>query len=108
MRRGSRSNEARAYRRLYNTSRWQKKRADHIAANPLCVMCLAEGKARSGNIADHRIPHKGNEILFFEGELDTLCEHHHNSVKQSFERTGKLKGFDDDGLPLDPNHAWNK
>ncbi|MBW4330044.1 HNH endonuclease [Stakelama sp. CBK3Z-3] len=103
----SRSATGRASQKLYKTHRWQKHRAAHIAANPLCVMCLGEGKTRSGRVADHVKPHGGDETLFFGSELQTLCDHHHNSLKQSQEKGGRIRGCDGDGFPVDPNHPWN-
>ena len=96
-----------AGQKLFKTYRWQQRRAAHLASQPLCVMCQAEGRTRAGRVADHVEPHGGDERKFFEGALQTLCDHHHNSAKQSQEKGGRLKGFDADGVPLDPNHPWN-
>ena len=103
----TRSKEAAAYRWMYSDVRWLRRREEHLASNPYCVMCLEEGKTKLGTIVDHTIPHKGDEELFFKGELQTLCSSHHNSVKQSQERTGHRKGFDHLGRSLDKNNAWN-
>ena len=60
-------------------------------------------------VADHVERHRGNKKLFFEGELDSLCAHHHNSKKQSEERKTELGvGCYNDGWPKNPNHPWNK
>ena len=94
------------YHHLYNTTRWRKRRAEHLQYNPLCVMCIEEGKTRLGSIADHKTPHRGDLDLFFEGELQTLCPSHHSSVKQSMESGKTRRGSHADGSPLDPNHPW--
>ena len=91
---------------LYNSARWQKRRAAQLSSFPLCKMCLEEGKTRAATIADHRIPHRGDEVLFHEGVLDSLCKPHHDSVKQGMERGRKRKGFNELGEPLDPSHPW--
>ncbi len=96
-----------SYHYLYNTARWKQIREDHLASSPLCVMCLEEGKTRVGTICDHVHNHKGDVFEFFNGERQTLCKSHHDSVKQSQDRTGKRKGFNDLGEPLDKNHPWN-
>lgn len=59
-------------------------------------------------MADHVEPHRGDEQLFFYGELQSLCAAHHNSYKQRLERSGRVIGCDTNGNPIDPNHHWNK
>lgn len=94
---------------MYNSSRWAKRREDQLTKEPFCFMCEEEGKIVIASIADHKEPHRGLERSFFEGELQSLCEAHHNSVKQSQERSeaGIRRGFNDLGEPLDANHPWN-
>ena len=58
-------------------------------------------------VVDHITPHKGNEQLFYDGPFQSLCKLHHDSTKQSDERTGNIKGSDINGEPLDPKHHWN-
>jgi len=53
-------------------------------------------------VVDHITPHKGNEQLFYDGPFQSLCKLHHDSTKQSDERTGNIKGSDINGEPLDP------
>lgn len=59
-------------------------------------------------VADHVEPHRGDPEKFWNGELQSLCDTCHNSVKQAQEKSGVLRGGDINGLPLDPNHHWNK
>ena len=40
--------------------------------------------------------------------LQPLCATCHSGAKASFERTGKLRGCDVDGVPLDTGHHWNQ
>jgi len=70
-------------------------------------MCASEGRTTSATIADHVIPHKGNEALFWDGKLQPLCKTHHDSTKKA-QDSGKGMGYDSEGKPLDPNHPWNK
>lgn len=105
-RRNARSEEASLYRRWYGLKAWLDRRERQLQAYPYCKMCEEEGKCRLATVVDHRVPHKGDWQLFTEGELDSLCSSHHNSVKQSLEKSGLRIGFDDDGSPLDPKHPW--
>ncbi|OUM00573.1 HNH endonuclease, partial [Variovorax sp. JS1663] len=64
--------------------RWQKAREAHLLANPLCVMCKEQdGRAVPATIVDHRIPHGGDQCLFWDrSNWQSLCAHHHSSDKQ--------------------------
>lgn len=86
----------------YKTARWQKHRARFLALNPLCVMCAKEGRTTPARVADHLIPHRGDETAFWTGELQALCFTHHNSDKQRVERGGKARvAIGRDGWPID-------
>ena len=79
---------------------WHKARNAYIAANPLCVMCLAMKPKRitSANVVDHVIPHEGNQELFWdEGNWQSLCRRHHDTDKAEIEGRRKAKAkFDAD------------
>lgn len=63
--------------------KWQKARAEHLADNPLCVRCAAEGYVTAANVVDHRVPHRGDMTLFWDrSNWDSLCTPHHSSDKQ--------------------------
>ncbi len=52
-------------------------------------MCEAEGKATAATVVDHIVPHKGDQALFWDTDnWQSLCVHHHASVKQREERRG--------------------
>jgi len=94
---------------LYKTKAWRELRAAQLRANPLCVFCLALGKDQAANVADHKKPHKGDLVLFFDpGNLQSLCKTCHDSAKQTLERSGVLPGCTRDGVPLDPHHHWRR
>jgi 5-methylcytosine-specific restriction protein A len=64
-------------------------------------MCKQLGNINAASIADHDPPHKGDENIFWNGRLRSLCKHCHDSHKQSEERTGKRKpAIGLDGWPL--------
>lgn len=115
MARHTRSSEAEAYRHLYRSARWRGpngRRAQQLAAEPLCRMCAKAGRVTAATVADHIIPHRGDETLFFEGELQSLCDappwRCHSSRKQRIEALGYEPGCDASGRPVDPSHPWNR
>lgn len=67
--------------------KWQKARAQYLAENPLCVKCMEDGRTTLGNVVDHKIPHRGDMVLFWDrNNWQTLCDTHHSSDKQREER----------------------
>ena len=104
------ANHSRIFNRdkLYGR-RWRRLRANYLAENPLCVMCEAEGKVQPATELDHIVRHKGNPRLFFDNKnWQGLCAYHHRSVKAQMERSGRVKGNNATGEPIDPNHHWNR
>lgn len=85
----------------YSSRRWKQRRADQLRAHPLCRMCLDEGRPTPATIADHVKPHKGDYELFWNGVLQSLCKHHHDSDKALIE-AGKAprQRFGADGWPV--------
>ena len=71
-------------------------------------MCKRMGYTTAAQVVDHVIPHKGDEVLFFDREnVQSLCKTHHDSSKQRAEKRGVAEiGCDASGWPLDPNHHW--
>lgn len=54
--------------------RWEKARLTFIHENPLCVICLANGRVERATVVDHIIPHKGDKELFHDRtNLQALC-----------------------------------
>ena len=80
------------WRNWYKLAEWSRIRKRRLADDPLCVMCLAEGKTNAATIVDHVVPHKGNRELFFSyANTQSLCETHHNRDKQRMEARGEIK-----------------
>jgi 5-methylcytosine-specific restriction protein A len=72
--------------RLYSTRRWQALRAEQLSREPLCCMCMAEGRVTSAVVCDHVEPHRGDVAKFWFGPFQSLCKRHHDSDKQRDER----------------------
>lgn len=63
--------------------KWQKARERYLREHPLCVYCEREGKVTAASIVDHRIPHRGDQQLFWdERNWQSLCSTHHSRDKQ--------------------------
>ena len=64
--------------------KWQKAREQYLRDNPLCVYCDRHGLTVAANVADHRIPHRGDQELFWnQDNWQSLCKTCHDSVKQA-------------------------
>lgn len=78
------------WRKWYATTRWRKLRMAILTRDlftcqrPECGRTIAD---TSQLVADHKVPHRGDEALFWdEGNLQTLCRACHDGVKQREER----------------------
>lgn len=96
-----RSAEARQWRKLYRTVRWQRLRERQLSAEPLCRYCLVSEDITVADVVDHIKEHKGDERLFFDADnLQSLCKQHHDSTKQREERGQTVIHFGPDGWPV--------
>lgn len=69
----------RPFKHLYSTSMWKKARKQFLQEHPLCEECKRNGVIKAAEIVDHRIPHKGNEQLFWdESNWQSLCKECHD------------------------------
>lgn len=70
-------------------------------------MCAAEGRITAANVVDHIAPHRGDPALFWDqANWQPLCKLHHDSAKHSHEMTGRERGCDEHGVPIDAQHPW--
>lgn len=84
--------ETNAARSNYKTQRWRRLRwqvlVDELFTCRRCGVML--GADTSQLVADHIVPHRGDEGLFWDrGNLQCLCKPCHDSAKQSEERAGQ-------------------
>ncbi len=55
-------------------------------------MCEAEGRIKAASVVDHRVPHRGDQALFWDPlNWQSLCRTHHNSDKKMAEGSGKQR-----------------
>lgn len=110
--------------RRYKLQRWRRKAARQLKSEPVCRYCRRAGLLNDGTlkpdgtvqdnpnarglVADHIVPHRGNDVRFWTGDLQTLCRPHHNGTKQIEERRGFTVEVDASGWPVDPKHPGNR
>jgi 5-methylcytosine-specific restriction protein A len=105
----NRTDEARAYRKLYDTPEWKRLRLYHLRNHPTCRLCQKHQRITGATVADHVKPHRGDRKLFFDPlNLQSLCDTCHSGAKQSEERRGTTPGCDVSGTPLDSTSHWNQ
>lgn len=69
---------------------WQKARADHLQAFPLCERCYADGVITAASVVNHRKPHNGDPVLFWDrSNWESTCAHHHSAEIQRAEHAEK-------------------
>jgi len=93
----------RPWREWYQFEVWRRRRRAHLKKEPLCCYCLEIGIVTPATIADHILSHRGDWNKFLLGELQSLCEQHHNA-KSRTEKLGYDIAIGADGYPLDPKH----
>lgn len=81
----------------YKTAAWQRIRRKQLKTEPLCRFCKNNGIVEPATVCDHKIPHKGNMELFFNGPFQSLCKLCHDSTKQRLEKSGEF-GCDENGI----------
>lgn len=82
------SRDALPWRRWYKTARWQRLRWSVLVRDLFtCRRCGLVEADTSKLVADHRTPHRGNEMLFWDqGNIQCLCKTCHDTVKQAEEQ----------------------
>jgi 5-methylcytosine-specific restriction enzyme A len=96
-----------AHGALHGSAWWQRRRKLQLQQQPLCAYCLRKGLVVRATVADHVTPHRGDLTAFRSGELQSLCQHHHDSTKKEQEQRGYSTAIGLDGLPIDPAHPFN-
>lgn len=88
-----------------NGTAWRTLRAAVLREHPLCECCLDDGITEQATDVDHRDNDPTNND---RGNLSALC-HACHSRKTSRDMGRRVSyGCDANGMPLDPNHHWNR
>lgn len=78
--------------------RWQQYRLGWLREHPLCgdrlnerspehSACVRDGRITPAGVVDHRVPHRGDERLFWDPtNHQSLCTTCHDSIKAKAER----------------------
>jgi len=72
------------WRRWYGTATWQALRWSCLVRDLFTCQSCGKVEADTSKLhGDHIIAHRGDRDLFFDpGNVQTLCEHCHNAIKQ--------------------------
>jgi len=102
---------------------WQQARAQFLREHPLCAEHQKSGELVPASVVDHVVAPKlrearesgdpdrlakANALFWSRKNWQPLCKFCHDSVKQRFEKSGRVTGCDVSGRPLDPKHPWNR
>jgi len=79
------------WRNWYHLARWKELRQRvFLRDGYTCQMCGCLEGNTALLVADHKIPHRGQEYLFWdEGNVQCLCKACHDKDKQAIERDGR-------------------
>ena len=59
--------------------KWREARLEYLRRHPLCMQCWKEGRLTTATVVDHIIPHRGDQILFWDQEnWQALCKDCHD------------------------------
>lgn len=84
---------------------WRRLRASVLADEPLCRDCKARGIVTEATEVDH---HDNDPKNNDRDNLVPLCKPCHSRKTQADMGKTVRCGCDTCGMPLDPNHPWNK
>lgn len=60
-------------------ARWRKARLAFLRRHPLCAACEKQGRVVAALVVDHKIPHRGDERLFWDqSNWQPLCKDCHD------------------------------
>ena len=80
-----------AHQRGY-TARWRRANRMYLKVHPLCECeeCKSDNRIRPANVVHHKIPHKGNSVLFWDEEnwqaMNKQCHDRHTARETGWGR----------------------
>ncbi|MFP5433516.1 MAG: HNH endonuclease [Alphaproteobacteria bacterium] len=80
------------WRKWYNTARWKRLRWSILVRDGFtCQQCGRLEGNTALLVANHKKPHRGNELLFWDdGNLETACKPCHDGAIQREERRNDM------------------
>lgn len=97
----ARTGEAKAYRKLYKTARWQRLRDYQLAQSPLCQWCLEREDVTPATEVHHHGAHRGDLDKFWSGPFISTCKPCHASRGQREDHGEVTMVFGLDGWPVE-------
>lgn len=99
--RDSRSDEAKAYRRLYQSAAWKRLRLMQLAQSPLCQFCIEQEIVTEATEVHHADGgHKGDVNKFWSGPFLSTCRSCHSRRGQREDLGQDVISFDGSGWPI--------
>jgi 5-methylcytosine-specific restriction protein A len=71
---------------FYDSDAWRKLRKQQLSRQPLCAMCLQEGRFNKAQVADHVIPIRQGGGRLDINNLQSLCWSCHSKKSKSERR----------------------
>ena len=91
------------------SAEWRQIRAQVLAEEPLCRMCKARGLVVAATDVDHILDSREDFSDDNRREnLQSLCHECHSIKTASDMGKSVTLGCDTNGLPVDPDHHWNR
>ena len=74
---------------VYNKTQWRNLARRHKMANPICVLCEANGITSPVEVTDHISPINEGGTVYDWDNLQSLCHRCHNSKSGKEARRGR-------------------
>ncbi len=107
--------QANEWRAWYASARWRDLRTKALKRDMFtcqrcgCLLVTTNRHHPHAAVVNHKTPHRGNAKLFFDlKNLEAVCKTDHDALIQREEARGYAIGSGLDGMPVDPNHPWNR
>ena len=87
------------------TRHWERERGAFLDEHPYCIGCAAVGRTVRATVADHVVPHRGDQSKFWDVVVQPLCAWHHNAIKPILERAWEAGQLPDAALRMNSKEA---
>lgn len=91
---------------FYQSAKWRKTRASHLALHPYCVVCERVKIQRKATEVDHIRAMRDGGAPFDHKNLQSLCKPHHSQKTAKWDNSGwgnkgkPLVTTGEDGYPI--------